>query len=104
MLGQPNRMLPRGDMSRGKNARVPSSAAKMLIFAPMPRKPLDLPMRIAKAFIKDMRAFHAEPNEIKRDEIAGRQMDALRQFQGPREKPVRIPHIKEMFEQMKDEG
>jgi hypothetical protein len=40
---------------------------------PMPRKPLDLPMQVAKAFIKDMRAFHVEPNAIKRDEIAGRQ-------------------------------
>jgi hypothetical protein len=28
-------------------------------------------------------------------------MDALRKYQGPREKPVRIPDIKEMFEEMK---
>jgi hypothetical protein len=68
----------------------------------MPKKPLELPMKVAKAFIRDMRAFHAEPSEIKRDEIAGRQMDALRQFQRPSEKPVRIPDIKEMFEAMKD--
>jgi hypothetical protein len=42
-----------------------------------PRKPLDLPMQMAKALIKDMRAFHAEPNAIKRDEIAQRQLDTL---------------------------
>jgi hypothetical protein len=70
----------------------------------MPRKPLDLPMKVAKAFIKDMRAFHAEPNAITRDEIAGRQMHALRRFQRRDEKPVRIPDIKEMFEQMKDQA
>jgi hypothetical protein len=61
-------------------------------------------MQVAKAFIKDMRAFHAEPNAIKRDEIAGRQMDALRQFQRPHENPVRIPDIKEMFEAMRDQA
>ena len=52
--------------------------------------------------LRDMRAYFAEPNAIKRDEIAGRQMHALRKFQGPREEPVRIPDIKEMFEMMKD--
>jgi len=39
---------------------------------------------------------------FKRDEIAGRQMHELRKYQGPREKPVRIPDIKEMFQEMKD--
>jgi hypothetical protein len=39
----------------------------------MPRKPLDLPMQVANAFLKDMRAFHAEPNAIEQDEIAARQ-------------------------------
>ena len=58
-------------------------------------------MQVAKAFVKDMRAYFAEPNAIKRDEIAGRQMHVLRQFQGPREKPVRITDIKQMFEEMR---
>jgi hypothetical protein len=49
-----------------------------------------------------MRAFYAEKNLITRDEIAGRQMHALRQFQGPREKPVRISDIMETFREMKD--
>ena len=49
-----------------------------------------------------MRAYFAETNAIKRDEIAGRQMHALREHQGPREKPVRIPDVKEMFLQMRD--
>jgi hypothetical protein len=62
-------------------------------FACMPRKPIELPPEVAKAFVKDLRAFRAESNAIKRDEIAGRQVDALRQYQRPHEKPVRIPDI-----------
>ncbi len=57
----------------------------------MPRKPIELPPAIARRFVDDMHAFYAEPNPIKRDEIAGRQMFVLREYQGPREKPVRIP-------------
>jgi hypothetical protein len=40
-------------------------------------------MRVAKAFVKDMRAYHAEPNAIKRDEIAARQLHALRSYNPP---------------------
>ena len=50
----------------------------------MTRKPLDLPMKAAKSFMKDLKLYHAEPNAIRRDEIAARQLHALREFQGPR--------------------
>jgi len=33
---------------------------------------------VAKAFIRDMRSFHAAPNAIQWDEIASRQLHALR--------------------------
>ena len=49
-----------------------------------------------------MLAFYAETNPIKRDEIAARQMSVLRQYQGPQEKPICIPDVKEMFRQMMD--
>jgi hypothetical protein len=62
---------------------------------PMPRKPIELPPAVARRLVEDVRAFFAEENPIKRNEIAGRQMSVLRQYQGPREKPVRIPDIKE---------
>jgi hypothetical protein len=42
----------------------------------MPRKPIELPPAVARAFVKDMRAFFAEKNAIKRDEIAARQLHA----------------------------
>ena len=41
------------------------------------RKPLELPPEVARRFFEDMRAFHREPNPIKRDEIAARQLHAL---------------------------
>ena len=40
----------------------------------------DLLPAVAKAFIKDMRAYFAEPNAIKRDEIAARQLRALHPY------------------------
>jgi hypothetical protein len=38
------------------------------------RKPLDLPPDVARAFVPDMRAFFAEKNPIKRDEVAARKL------------------------------
>jgi hypothetical protein len=52
--------------------------------------------------MKDVRAYHSEPNAIKHDEIASRQLQALRENQGPREKKLRVHDVEEMFEQMKD--
>jgi hypothetical protein len=63
----------------------------------MTTEPLDLPLKVAKAFIKDMNAYFAEENAIKRDEIAARQLHALARFQGPQEKKLRISDIKRMF-------
>ena len=68
----------------------------------MPSKPLDLPMDVAKNFVRDMRAFHAETNSIKRDEIAARQLHALREYQGPRERKLRLSDVVAMFVEMKD--
>jgi hypothetical protein len=45
-----------------------------------------------------MRAFHAEPNPIKRDEIAGRQLHVFQNFQPARTKKG----ASEMFERLKD--
>jgi hypothetical protein len=69
----------------------------------MPRKPIELPPAVARRFVEDRRVFSAEESQIKRDGIAGRQMSVLRQYQGPREKPVRIPDVKELFLQMRDD-
>lgn len=67
-------------------------------------KPLELPPEVARRFMKDMKAFHAEPNAIKRDEIAARQLTALRQYQRSHEKKLRLSDIHELFELMRDAG
>src|ERR1700716_2351910 len=65
------------------------------------RKQLELPPEVAKAFVRDMRAyFKAEGH--KRDEIAARQRSALSQFQGPRDKKLRVTDVIKMFNEMKD--
>jgi hypothetical protein len=66
------------------------------------RKPLELPPEVARRFFEDMRAFHREPNPIKRDEIAARQLHALRGYLRPRDKKRRLSDVKELFEQMRD--
>ena len=66
-------------------------------------KPVELPPAVARAFIKDMKAFFAEEDGHKRDAIAVRQLRALQEHQGPREKPLRLSDVKQMFLQMKDQ-
>jgi hypothetical protein len=51
----------------------------------MKRKPLDLPPAATEAFMKDMRAYFAEEDAVKRDAIATRQRHALSEFQNSRE-------------------
>jgi hypothetical protein len=65
----------------------------------MPRKPIELPPAIARAFVKDMRASFAEENAIKRDEIAARQLFALKQHYTGK---LRLFDVKEIFLQMQD--
>lgn len=53
----------------------------------MPR-PIDLRPAIARAFVKDMRAYFAETDQIEQNKIALRQFHAPREFQEPREKKL----------------
>jgi hypothetical protein len=64
---------------------------------------IDLPPAVARAFIEDMQAYFAEENRYRQDAIAVRQLHALKQYQGPREKPLRLSDVKAMFRQMKDQ-
>jgi hypothetical protein len=65
------------------------------------RRAPDIPPEVAKAFFEDMRAYHAEPNPIKRDEIAARAGWRLEQHYIGR---LRLGDIKRMFEQMRIDG
>ncbi len=70
-----------------------------LIFPGMPRQPIELPPSLARRFMEDLRAFFAEKNNIKADEIAARQLHALRQHTTSK---LRLTDVKEMFRQMRD--
>jgi hypothetical protein len=61
-----------------------------------------LPAQVAKAFVRDMRAFFKAKNQLQEDEIASRQLHAHWAFQRPREKKLRLADVKETFLQMKD--
>jgi hypothetical protein len=47
-------------------------------------------------------AYFAEENPIKRDGTAVRQLHALKEHQGPREKSLRLSDVKQMFRKMKE--
>jgi hypothetical protein len=68
------------------------------------RNPPDLPPAITPAFIKDMQAYFTEEDGLKRDVIAVRQLNTLKELQGPHEKKLRLSDVKEMFEQMKNQA
>ena len=63
-------------------------------------KPLDLPPAAARRFVEDMRAFFKETNPIKQDEIAARQVHALRHYYVGK---LRLTDVIDMFNQMRDE-
>jgi hypothetical protein len=46
----------------------------------------------------------AEDDAVKRDEIAGRQLAAIRQYQRPRQKKFSLADVKRLFEMMKDQA
>ena len=62
------------------------------------RKPLELPPDVAKAFMRDMRAFFAEQDKTKADEIAARQLHSLKQHYAGK---LRLSEVKQMFRQMR---
>jgi hypothetical protein len=67
-------------------------------------KHIELPPRVAQAFVKDMRASFKAKNQLKQDEIASRQLHALIAFQRPRDKKQRLADVKQMFPQMRDQA
>ena len=65
------------------------------------RAPLEIPPAVARQFMADLQAHYAEDDAIKRDEIAGRQLRALRQYQRSREERFRLADVKRLFELMR---
>ena len=68
----------------------------------MPRKPIELPPEVARAFVRDMKAFFACGRDtIKADGIAAMQLHDLRQHYSGK---LRMNDIKAMFLEMRDQA
>ena len=67
----------------------------------MPRKKLEVPPAVARAFVKIMRAYFAEKHLIRRDQIAGDAAFLLEPHMPPNNR-LRLPDIKDLFHAMKD--
>src|SRR5260370_13722978 len=68
----------------------------------MTKRNMNLPPDIARRFVEDMEAFYAEFNAIKRDEIAARQLHALREHRRPRDPNLRLSEVKQLFARMRE--
>src|SRR5262249_9206433 len=51
---------------------------------------IETPAQVAKAFVRDMKAFFKAKDQLKQDEIAARRHCALQQYQRPRAKKLRL--------------
>jgi hypothetical protein len=60
----------------------------------------ELPPDVARGFVEAMHAFFAEKDATRRDAIAAHQLHVLRDYQVPREKPLRLSDVKAMFREM----
>jgi hypothetical protein len=60
-------------------------------------RPLNLPPAVAKAFAADMRAFLVEKSAMRRNELAARQLRALREHVPGR---LSVADVKAMFFQL----
>ena len=68
----------------------------------MPQKP-PRPTDAGRQVLRKGQAYFAEPNAIRRDEIASRQLQALRQYPPRYWKKLRITNVIEMFQEMRDQ-
>jgi hypothetical protein len=67
---------------------------------PLKRQPLELPPEVAHAFVADMKAYFAEQDPIKKDQIAVLQMRSLQSHWRGK---LRLDDVRKLFVQMRDE-
>ena len=93
-------------ISSDQNHALPQSnrAKRRITGKAHAKKKSNLPPDVARAFVKDMRAYFGEKHPIRRDEIARRQLAALRDYYPSSVRELLLPDIYEMFEKIKDEA
>ena len=62
---------------------------------------IEIPPDVARLFVRDMHAYFAASNQVDADEIAGRQLYALKQYYPGK---LSLSDVEEMFFQMRDGG
>ncbi|QIG94424.1 hypothetical protein [Bradyrhizobium sp. 6(2017)] len=66
---------------------------------PISRKPIEIPPEVARQFAAKMRLFHAERDQLKRDEIAADTRHLLLQHM-PKGAKLRLADVIELFKLM----
>jgi hypothetical protein len=84
-----------GALNAWTNASIvlPKTKRWLAYIYSMPSKPIELPPKVAKAFVADM-------NKVKADGIAARQLHALKQHYSGK---LKLTDVIEMFRQMRDD-
>ena len=67
---------------------------------PLKRKPLGIPLAVARVFVRDMHRYHDEPNPIRRDEIAS---GTLRMMREHYREGLGLTDVKRMFDRLRNE-
>lgn len=65
---------------------------------PVARNPIEIPPEAAKAFMRDLRAYHATKNGDKRTEIAARQAEQLSKHV---RSVVKLAEVRDLFRRMR---
>lgn len=64
----------------------------------MARGPIEIPPEVARAFVRDMEAYFAEPDPIKKDVIAVLQLRSLQDHWSGK---LRLDDVRRMFLEMR---
>ncbi|QOZ25903.1 hypothetical protein [Bradyrhizobium sp. CCBAU 51753] len=64
------------------------------------RKPIEIPPEAARQFVADMQAYHAEPDDNRRDEIAVRARHMLLDYM-PDGTRLRLTEVTELFDRLR---
>ena len=110
-IGRPNPTHPdhayraMRDRRSSHRATVPPnrrgrSAIPSLDYMSIKRKPIEIPPKVARQFAADMRALHADPDPIERDEIAANTGNLLLQHM-PKGTKLPLADILLLFELMR---
>lgn len=67
---------------------------------PVKRKPIDIPPDAGRQFMADMKAYHAERDDLRRDRIAVGTRHMLLQHM-PAGTKLRLSEVKELFQRMR---